>query len=79
MMTHPLIGSVEDKTDEELTTIIADLSKKFSYMSRMHNQPMMNQLIMTLNTYRAEQSKRQALAWEKGSRDAGADGKIDIQ
>jgi hypothetical protein len=45
----------------------------------MHNQPMMNQLIMTLNTYRAEQSKRQALAWEKGSRDAGADGKIDIQ
>jgi hypothetical protein len=79
MMTHPLIGSVEDKTDEELTTIISDLTKKYSYMSRMHNQAMMNQLIMTLNTYRGEQSRRQALAWEKGAGAAGADGKIDIQ
>ena len=78
-MTHPLIGSVEDKTDEELTTIISDLTKKYSYMSRMHNQPMMNQLIMTLNTYRGEQSRRQALEWEKGATAAGADGKIDIQ
>jgi hypothetical protein len=79
MKTHPLIGSVEDKTDEELTTIISDLTKKYSYMSRMHNQAMMNQLIMTLNTYRHEQSKRQLAAWEKGAADAGADDKIDIQ
>jgi hypothetical protein len=76
MITHPMIGDLSSKTLEELQEIINNLNNKVAFMSRMHNQAMMNQLIMALNSYRSEYSKRQEEMWNKKSEQLK--GKIDI-
>jgi hypothetical protein len=65
MITHPLLGSLSEKTIQELEETISSLTKKISYMSRMHNQAMLNQLIMVLNGYKSEYYKRQNELIEK--------------
>lgn len=77
MITHPLIGDLSDKTLEELQETISNLTGKISFASRMHNQAMMNQLIMVLNSYKNEYSKRQMELLEKKSGQIG--GKINIK
>ena len=52
-MGHPLIGDVSDKSMDELSEIISGLTKKLNYAYRIQHQAMINQLTMTLNTYRA--------------------------
>jgi hypothetical protein len=76
MITHPMIGDLSSKTLEELQETINNLNNKVAFMSRMHNQTMMNQLIMALNSYRTEYSKRQEEMWNKKSEQLK--GKIDI-
>jgi hypothetical protein len=76
MITHPMIGDLSSKTLEELQETINNLNNKVAFMSRMHNQTMMNQLIMALNSYRSEYSKRQEEMWNKKSEQLK--GKIDI-
>jgi hypothetical protein len=80
-MGHPLISgeTVAAKTDEEIQTIISDLSKKLSFASRMSNQPMANQIYMMLTVYREEQQRRSALQWAEQESDQDLDGKIDVQ
>ena len=65
MITHPLLGPLDEKTIPELEETISSLTKKIGYMSRMHNQAMLNQLIMVLNSYKSEYNKRQAELIEK--------------
>lgn len=76
MITHPMIGNLSDKTTEELVEAIDKLNNKVSFASRMHNQQMMNQLVMALNSYRQEYYKRQDEALNKKSEQLGK--KIDI-
>lgn len=71
-----MIGDLSSKTLEELQETINNLNNKVAFMSRMHNQTMMNQLIMALNSYRSEYSKRQEEMWNKKSEQLK--GKIDI-
>ena len=71
-----MIGDLSSKTLEELQETINNLNNKVAFMSRMHNQTMMNQLIMALNSYRNEYSKRQEEMWNKKSEQLK--GKIDI-
>lgn len=77
MITHPLIGDLTDKSLEELQETIGNLTTKISFMSRMHNQLMMNQLIMVLNSYKTEYYKRQTEMLEKKS--SKLSDKIDIK
>lgn len=76
MITHPMIGDLSGKTMEELQETINNLNNKMVFMSRMHNQTMMNQLIMALNSYRNEYAKRQEELWNK--KQDKLVGKIDI-
>jgi hypothetical protein len=76
-MGHPLIGDVSDKSMDELSEIISSLSKKLNYAYRIQHQAMINQLTMTLNTYRAEYSVKQDALWKEES--GVISGKIDIQ
>lgn len=77
MITHPLVGNLSEKTMEELQETISNLTNKISFTSRMHNQLMMNQLIMVLNSYKTEYSKRQSEMLDKKS--SQLTGKIDIK
>lgn len=75
-MSHPLLGSLNDKSIEELTDTIYDLNKKLSFLTRTNNQTMINQLLMVLQAYNTEYKKRQAELWNKKS--SSLNDKIDI-
>jgi hypothetical protein len=77
MITHPLVGDLSEKSLEELQETISNLSSKILFASRTHNQPMMNQLIMVLNSYKAEYGRRQVEMLDKKSKQLGE--KIDIK
>lgn len=76
-INHPMIGDLSEKTLDELQTAIDGLNKKLSFVSRSNNFGMINQLMMALNSYRAEYSKRQDELYNKKSDKLV--GKIDIQ
>jgi hypothetical protein len=61
-MNHPFIGDLSDKSLDEIQNIISKLTTKLTFASRMGNQPMVNQLLMALDSYKtAYQIKMDAL------------------
>lgn len=76
MINHPFVGSLKEKTLEELQESISSLNKKISFVSRMNNQHVLNQLLLALNSYKEEYAHRQSELWNKKSNDLG--NKIDI-
>lgn len=74
---HPMIGDLSGKTLQELEEKISELNKKMTFVSRSNNFAMINQLVMALNSYRAEYVKRQEEMYNK--RSDKLVGKIDIQ
>ena len=75
-MDHPFIGSLKDKTMEDLTEIISKLTKQLTYVMRMGRHDVANQIQMALSTYRGEMQRRQMEMWDKKRGDL--DKKIDI-
>jgi hypothetical protein len=59
---HPLIGDLSSIKDSELELKISELTRK--YFST-HNFDLQHQLVMALDTYKAEMAKRQAAAYDK--------------
>ena len=57
-MEHPFISSLTDKTLEELQTAISDLTKKLNFAYAMQNGPMIHQISMVLESYKAEHNKK---------------------
>lgn len=57
-MEHPFISSLSNKTLEELQTAITDLNNKLSFAYRMQNSSMINQLLMVLDSYKAEHGRK---------------------
>ena len=57
-MQHPFISDLSDKSMEELSNIIADLTKKLTFAHRMQNGPMIHQLGMVMESYKAEYNKK---------------------
>lgn len=57
-MQHPFIGDLSDKSMEELSTIISDLTKKMSFAYRSQNGPLIHQLGMVMESYKAEYNKK---------------------
>lgn len=76
MMNHPFIGSLKDKTMEELTDTISKINKQLSFVMRMGRHDVAKQMQMALATYRGEIQRRQAEMWDKKHGDL--DKKIDI-
>jgi len=57
-MQHPFINDLSDKSMEDLSNTISDLTKKLTFAYRMQNGPMIHQLQMVLESYRTEYNKK---------------------
>ena len=57
-MEHPFITSLSDKSLEDLQTSISDLTKKLNFAYSMQNGPMIHQISMVLESYKAEHNKK---------------------
>jgi hypothetical protein len=75
-MEHPLIGKIDDKTEDELLKTITELNGKITIAMRMGNSSLINQLQMAVTSYRNKLSEKQIKA-RSGDKDNFED-KIDI-
>jgi len=57
-MQHPFITDLSDKSLDELQTTLSDLNNKLTFASRMGNRPLVNQLVMVIESYRFEYNKK---------------------
>lgn len=57
-MQHPFIGDLSEKTIDELQETINKLTKNLMFMYRTQNSPMIGQLQMVIESYKAEYNKR---------------------
>jgi hypothetical protein len=57
-MQHPFIHDLSGKSMEELQNTIQDLSTKLNFVYRSQNGPMIQQVQMVMESYRAEYAKR---------------------
>ena len=57
-MQHPFINNLSDKSLEDLQTNITDLMKKLNFAYSMKNGPMIHQISMVLESYKAEHNKK---------------------
>jgi hypothetical protein len=57
-MEHPFIHDLESKTLEELQTAISSLSTKLNFAYRTSNGPLISQINMAINSYRAAYGKK---------------------
>lgn len=57
-MQHPFINDLSDKSMEDLQNTIQDLTKKLNFVYRQQNGPMISQMMMVLESYKNEYSKR---------------------
>ena len=57
-MQHPFINNLSDKSLEDLQTSITDLMKKLNFAYSTQNGPMIHQISMVLESYKAEHNKK---------------------
>ena len=57
-MQHPFITDLSDKSLDELQTTLSELNNKLTFASRMGNRPLVNQLVMVIESYRFEYNKK---------------------
>lgn len=74
-MQHPFINDLSSKTLEELQTAITGLMTKLNFAYRMGNGPMINQIQMVIESYRAEHAKK----LDEGIKKQNIKTKIDIK
>lgn len=74
-MEHPLIADLSDKKFEELQETISSLMNKLNFAYRIQNGPMIHQLNMILESYKAEYNKKMDEVVKKQN----IQGKINIQ
>jgi len=53
-MQHPFINNLSDKSLEDLQTVVTSLNNKLSFAYRTGNSPLINQLLMALESYKIE-------------------------
>jgi hypothetical protein len=58
-MYHPLLDDPTKLKDQDLENKILDLSRKYGIAARMGSGGVANQIIVALDMYRSEQSRRQ--------------------
>lgn len=57
-MQHPFIGDLSEKTLEELQNTISSLMEKLTFAYRTQNGPLINQLLMAVDSYKTEYNKK---------------------
>jgi hypothetical protein len=57
-MEHPFIHNLKDKTLEELQEALSGLYKKLSISTRYGNRPLINQLMMAIESHRTQYDKK---------------------
>lgn len=57
-MEHPFVNNISGKTMEELSNDLSDLTKKLGFAYRMQNGPLIQQLQMVMESYKAEYNKK---------------------
>lgn len=64
-MRHPFLPDLSDKSMEELSKTMGDLTSKLNFAYRSQNGAMINQLNMIIEGYREEYNKRMTKLYEK--------------
>ena len=72
-MEHPLIGSLEEFTAEQLLDKITDLNRKLTIAMRMGNAYLCDQLRMAIESHQTKYQEK-----IRGNPDNNFDGVIDI-
>jgi len=57
-MEHPFINDLSDKSLEDLQTAISGLMSKVNFAYKTGNQPLISQLNMAINSYKAAYQKK---------------------
>jgi len=57
-MEHPLIGSLEDFTPEQLLEKITELNRKLSIAYRMGNSDLCNQIKMAIESHKTKYQEK---------------------
>ena len=78
-MEHPLIGSLEELTLEELGAKVNELGKKLGIAARSGNGQLCNQIRMAMENYQNMYQTRLQESYKKAQDDNNFDDKINIQ
>ena len=78
-MEHPLIGSLEELTLEELSAKVNELGKKLGIAARSGNGQLCNQIRMAMENYQNMYQTRLQESYRKAQDDNNFDDKINIQ
>lgn len=78
-MEHPLIGSLEEHTLEELGAKVSELSKKLSIATRSGNGQLCNQIRMAMENYQNMYQTKLQASYQKAQDSHNYDDKINIQ
>ena len=78
-MEHPLIGSLDELTLEQLSAKINELGKKLGIAARTGNGHLCNQIRMAMENYQNMYQTRLQESYKKAQGDKNFDDKINIQ
>ena len=78
-MEHPLIGTLDELTLEELGAKINELGKKLGIAARTGNGHLCNQIRMAMENYQNKYQEKLQDSYKKAQGDANFDDKINIQ
>lgn len=78
-MEHPLIGSLEELTLEELSAKVNELGKKLGIAARSGNGQLCNQIRMAMENYQNMYQTRLQESYRKAQDNNNFDDKINIQ
>ena len=78
-MEHPLIGSLEELTLEELSAKVNELGKKLSIAARSGNGHLCDQIRMAMENYQNMYQTRLQESYRKAQDNNNFDDKINIQ
>ena len=78
-MEHPLIGSLEELTLEELGAKVNELGKKLGIAARTGNGHLCNQIRMAMENYQNMYQTKLQESYKKAQDDNNFDDKINIQ
>jgi hypothetical protein len=78
-MEHPLIGSLDELTLEELGAKVNELGKKLGIAARTGNGHLCNQIRMAMEKYQNMYQQKLQDSYKKAQGDNNFDDKINIQ
>jgi hypothetical protein len=78
-MEHPLIGSLDELTLEELSAKVNELGKKLGIAARTGNGHLCNQIRMAMENYQNMYQQKLQDSYKKAQGDTNFDDKINIQ